>query len=341
MSADTEVIDGWWRTFVATGAVGRELACVQVRLIRAVHRGQLPSGPVHIKTMTFPRAKDRLRYALRALPATHEARMLRVVRAAGIPCPDVLAVRAQRRWGLPHRCMLVLRTLPLTDEPEDVSLRSEQEVELAVRLLGAGIYHRDLHRENFVRTSSGELAVLDLQSASCIGAARARSATVRLAVASRLLRDRTPEERDCALARMRALDLLLSDAEADSVVSRAVQEERRYQEARIRRCLMTSTEFERRLRPSGIEYRARGALPPGRWHRGPRKLKNAWIGQRRRYMTGGPAPVFAAFFQKWWWLGGGAALYVPSTCADERIEVEVRTASSAPTGQAPGRAARG
>lgn len=333
MSDDAEVLKGWWRTFVATGAVGDDLERVQGRLIRAVSRGQLPSGPVHIKTMTFPRKKDRLRYAFRALPAVHEANMLRAVRDAGLPCPEVLAVRTQRRWGLPHRCMLVLRTMPLTEEPEDAMQRADDEVELAVRLLGAGVYHRDLHRENFVRRSSGELAVLDLQSASCIGLARARSHKVRLGVATRLLRDRAPHERDRALARMRDLDLLVSDTEVASAVARATQEEQQYLDARIRRCLMSSTEFERLVHLTGIEYRARGVLPNGRWWCGPGKLKDAWIGQRRRWFTGGPTPVFAAFFQKWWWLGGGAALYVPMTCADERIEVEVRTASSAVTGQ--------
>ncbi len=336
MSEDTGVLEGWWRTFVATGTVGDGLERVQGRLIRAVYRGHLPSGPVHIKTMTFPRAKDRLRYAFRALPATHEANMLRAVGAAGLPCPEVLAVRGQRRWGLPHRCMLVLRTLPLSDEPEHALQRGDDEVELAVRLLHAGIYHRDLHRENFVRRSSGELAVLDLQSASCIGSVRARSQKVRLAVAIRLLRDRTPKERDRALIRMRDLNLLVNDTEAASVVARATQEEQQYVDRRIRRCLMSSTEFERRVHLTGIEYRARGTLPAGRWWCGSGKLKDAWIGQRRRWFTGGPTPVFAAFFQKWWWLGGGAALYVPLTCADERIEVEVQTASSAVTGQASG-----
>ena len=50
--------------------------------------------------------------------------------------------------------------------------------------------------------------------------------------------------------------------------------------------------------------------------------------------------MFAAFFQKWWWLGGGSRLYVPVTCADERIEVEVQEASLAVTGQTSERIVR-
>lgn len=334
-AGDEQVLDGWWRTFVATGGVPDELQHVQGRLIRAVHRGSLPSGDVHVKTMTFPRAKDRLRYAFRALPAEHEARMLRAVRAAGLPCPEVVGVRAQRRLGLPHRCMLVLRSLALREQAEDPLQRIDDEVELAMQLLRAGIHHRDLHRENFVRAASGELCVLDLQSADVIGAARARAYQTRLNVAARLLRDRSEPERDRALLRMRAVGLVTSDTEADSVVARATRAEERYQEGRIRRCLTNSTEFERIWHPSGIEYRARGALPEGRWWRSPGPLRDAWIGQRRRHMSGGSSPVFAAFFQKWWWLGGGASLYVPFTCADERIEVEVRKAASTATGQSP------
>jgi len=330
---DEPVLERWWQTFVTTGGMPDELQHVQGRLIRAVHRGELPSGDVHIKTMSFPRAKDRLRYAFRALPAVHEADLLHAVRRAGLPCPEVVAVRTKRRFGLPHRCMLVLRTLPLTSEPEDPLQRVDDEIDMAMALLAVGIHHRDLHRENFVRTATGELCVLDLQSASVIGAGRARSFTVRLGTATRLLRDRDDGERERALIRMRATGLLANDSEVASVVSRTAQQEERFWEGRIRRCLTNSTEFERRVHPSGIEYRARGVLPEGRWWQGPGNLKDAWIGQRRRYMTGGPLPVFAAFFQKWWWLGGGGSLYVPLTCADDRIEVEVRTAASAVSGQ--------
>lgn len=330
---DGPVLEGWWQAFVTTGRIPDELRHVQGRLIRAVHRGELPSGDVHIKTMSFPRAKDRLRYAFRALPAVHEANLLRAVRQAGLPCPEVVAVRTRRRFGLPHRCMLVLRTLPLTTEAEDPLQRLDDEIDMAMALLAAGIHHRDLHRENFVRTTSGQLCVLDLQSASVIGAARARSSRVRLATATRLLRDRDAGGRERALLRMRATGLLANDTEVPSVISRTATEEEHFWEGRIRRCLTNSTEFERRVHPSGIEYRARGVLPEGRWWHGQGNLRDAWIGQRRRYMTGGPLPVFAAFFQKWWWLGGGGSLYVPFTCVDDRIEVEVRTAASAVSGQ--------
>ena len=79
-AADAAVVARWWQHFVATGRLPAELPLVQGRLVRAVHRGELPSGPVFVKVMTFPRGKDRLRYLLRALPGEHEARMLAAVR---------------------------------------------------------------------------------------------------------------------------------------------------------------------------------------------------------------------------------------------------------------------
>ncbi|MGK0153584.1 MAG: tRNA A-37 threonylcarbamoyl transferase component Bud32 [Neolewinella sp.] len=330
-AADQQVLEHWWQTFVATGELPKGLVRVQGRLIRAVHRGELPSGPVHIKTMTFPRKKDRLRYAFRALPAVHEANMLALTRAAAIPCPDVVDVRVQRRAWLPHRSMLVLRSLPLSDLAPNPSQRLEQEIELAKRLVTAGIHHRDLHTENFVLMASGELAVLDMQSASQIRLGQTSSSRVRLAVASRLLRDRDEQERAPALVRMRSIGLLQSDHECESVNTRIQRLQLHYQDSRIRRCLMNSTEFSRRSQLSGVEYRLRGELPPGRWWQGGRSLRTAWIGQRARHLQEGTAPVFAAFFQKWWWLGGGAALYVPFLCEDERIEEEVRSVSSAAT----------
>lgn len=327
--ADQQVLAYWWQTFVATGELPPELVRVQGRLIRAVHRGELPSGPVHIKTMTFPRKKDRLRYAFRALPAVHEANMLALTRAASIPCPEVVDVRVQRRALLPHRSMLVLRSLSLSDLAANPSKRLEQEIEVTKRLVTAGIHHRDLHTENFVLMASGELAVLDMQSASRIRLGQTSLSMVRLAVASRLLRDRDEQERAHALVRMRSIGLLQSDHECESVNTRIGRQQRHYQDSRVRRCLLNSTEFSRHTQPSGVEYRLRGELPPGRWWRGGRSLRTAWIGQRARHLQEGTPPVFAAFFQKWWWLGGGAALYVPAQCEDERIEVEVQSASSA------------
>ena len=323
---DRPVIDSWWRTFVATGSVPSDLVYVQGRLIRSVYRGMLPSGPVHIKTMTFPRKKDRLRYAFRALPAEHEAKMLATTHAAGIPCPEVLFVGVQRRLLLPHRSMLVLRSLPVAEGLGSRNSRLEDEVELAHRLLCAGIHHRDLHGENFVRCESGDLAVLDMQSASRIRAHPEPLATVRVSVAARLLRDRCVEDRHWALIRMRSIGLLRSDIESSVATRQADAQARHYHESRVKRCLTNSSEFVRQTHASGVEFRLRGELPQGRWWRGDSSLRQAWVGQRTRQLQDNVPPVFAAFFQKWWWLGGGAALYVPDTCEEERIAAEVCSA---------------
>lgn len=332
---DAVVLERWWQHFVDHGKVPDELAFVQGRLIRSVHRGELPSGPVFVKVMTFPRAKDRLRYAFRALPAAHEAEMLEATREVGILCPEVVAVRTKRRFLLPHRSMLVLRSLDLCSESGAAPAqdRLHEEVEVAAQLLEAGIYHRDLHTENFVRTGSRALAVLDMQSASRSSQAARPASSARVAVAARLLRDRHGIDRGQALAYMLSRSLLCSEEDAASAERLAEQEARHYRASRVRRCLMNSTDFECRYRWLGTEYRRRGELGEGRWWSGGRRCKRAWLGQRARNLEHGTPLAFRAFFAKWWWLGGGGALYVPSEWSDERIEIELRKAAAATAGR--------
>lgn len=327
-AGDAAVLDRWWRHFVATGALPPELPLVQRRLVRAVHRGELPSGPAHVKVMTFPRAKDRLRYLLRALPAEHEANMLRRVAAAGIPCPAVLAVRTARRAGLPHRSLLVLRTLALApDGDEAPARRLSDEAGLTQRLLAAGVVHHDLHGGNFLRLASGELAVIDLQSASAAGA-RAAASGVRIAAAARLARERPGLGDDTALAIVRDAGLLHDDAEVARAALRIAKERAHYRRSRVLRCFAESTEFTRRVRWNGIEHALRGERPAGRWRAHP-VARDAWLGQRILQLDGERAPLFAAYFHKWWWLGGSGALYVPAACRDEDLDAEARFAAAA------------
>ncbi len=326
-AADAAVLDRWWRAFVATGHLPAELQLVQGRLVRSVYQGELPSGSVHVKVMTFPRAKDRLRYVVRALPAEHEANMLAAVAAAGLLCPQVVAVRTARRLGLPFRSMLVLRTLAAAKQtaPEPVA-RLRAEALLTKRLLAAGIEHRDLHSGNFLRCADGQLAVLDLQSANVVGAARASSTEVRLAAAARLVREREGLTDADALAVLRSAALVLDDREQEHVRRRLLAERQRFWRTRMFRCLTESTEFTWRWRWSGREYRWRAAAADGRWWWGGRVARAAWLGQRVLQLADGRTPLFSGYFQKWWWLGGGAAMYVPNQCSDERIEQEVRAA---------------
>jgi len=326
---------GWWREFVAAGDVPACFERVQGRLIRAVHRAELGGEEVFVKTMTFPRWKDRVRYLVRRLPAAHEARLLRATAAAGIPCPDVVAVYTRRRAGLPHRSMLVLRALPVAaaDAPrEDRVQRVTAEVVLAAGLLRAGIHHRDLHTENFVRLDSGGLAVLDMQSARITGGVRRSS---RLAVAARMLRELEGATEAAAVDAMRRSGLLRSDDEVDVARRRRDRLRAGYEGARVRRCLQTSTEFERRPAWRGVRYARRDRAAGGRWLAGGRALLDAWIGQRVLELREQRAPLFGAYFRKWWWLGGGGGLYVPAQCSDAQIEAEVRFAAAA------GRAWRG
>lgn len=327
-SADDVVVDGLFAEFVRTGQLPADFALVQGRLVRHVYRGQLPSGPVHCKAMTFPRPKDRLRYALRALPGAHEAKMLTAVAAAGIPCPPVVAVRVRRRAGLPFRSLLVLRTLDLAppDAAEPKASRLAEEATLALRLLAAGIVHRDLHSGNFVRLRDGRLGVLDLQSASFVGPSRAARTGVRLALAARLLRDRPSAERARDVQTL--VDVgLLRVGESSRLERQLVHWRQRYARSRYLRCFCESTEFTVRWRWTGREYRQRRAAIDGRWVSGGGELRRAWIGQHALRMAHGRPAPFMAFFQKWWWLGGGGGLYVPAAWNDDRTASEVEAAA--------------
>jgi hypothetical protein len=324
-AADAACIERWWRELLATGALPAELPPVQGRLIRAVHTGLLPSGPVHVKAMTFPRAKDRLRYLLRALPAVHEARMLAAVAAAGIASPEVVAVRTARRFGLPFRSMLVLRSLPVVPETKVDTERLHDEAVLAQRLLAAGVHHRDLHTENFVRLASGALAVLDLQSARLVGA-DAGVLPRRLGIAARLVRDRACDL-GASLATIVAAGLLRADqvAAATALVER---QRRQFAQSRVMRCLGESTEFTVRWGWTGRQFLLRSGLGDGRWWWGGREMREAWLGQRKRQLAGA-APLFRGYLQRWWWLGGGAALFVPTGVDHVRAESERAAAQSA------------
>ncbi len=335
---DAAAIEGWWQHFVALGGPPDAWTLVQRRLIRSVHRADLPSGPVYIKTMSFPRAKDRLRYAMRALPLAHEAAMLGAVATAGLRCPEVVAVRTARRFGLPFRSMLVLRALPVAlpvapAEASPIALREAAAV--AARLLAAGIEHRDLHAGNFLRLIDGDLAVLDLQSANRHRHARLQRPH-RIAAAARLLREHLevmplgagPGAMAVVEAELVAGGLLGDPEEVAEAHQLAGRELAHYRRSRVQRCLGESTEFRRRWRWSGVLHQLRGELPPGRWLPLTREARQQWLGQRARQVFENRPPVFPAFFHKWWWLGGKGSLYVPRACSEDRIEAEQSAAAA-------------
>lgn len=321
--ADRLVLDAWWHTFVGAGRLPDQLTLVQGRLVRTVHRGELPSGPVFLKAMTFPRGKDRLRYLVRALPGAHEAAMLRHLAASGVPCPEVVDVRTARRFGLPWRSLLVLRALPVVPETAPPAVRLADEAKLAASLLALGVEHHDLHSGNFVRLVDGRLAVLDLQSAR--RSASAGSPKARLCAAVRLVRDATASE-PVLLDALRQGGLVQDAAEAQQVVARRHVERLRHLRSRAHRCLTESTGYTWRLCWNGREFRRRGELGPGRWVWGGLEFRRAWIGCCALQQAGRPAPDFRALFQNWWWPGRRCALYVPVELDADRLAAAVQEA---------------
>lgn len=299
---DRAVLDAWWAEFVATGALPKALTFVQGRLIRAVGRGELPSGPVFVKVMNFPRGKDRLRYALRPLPAANEATWLRGMPYAKVLAPDVLDVRVLRRFGLPFRSMLVLRALPVVPEqgrtPEQVLA---DQAAIAHRLLHVGIWHRDLHPANFVRVEDGRLALLDLQSMKRIVVHNAMSGhhptlarggeTVRAGrdMAARLLAEAIDVPVQAAIAVLVNAGLVVAgDARLEQQAQAVCLQ---FLRKRVLRCLATTTEFRRRGRWWG-ECRLRSAAGEGPWSGGT-NLRECWLGQRMAQLWERRPPVLA------------------------------------------------
>ncbi len=300
-AADRDCLATWWRAVCAApDAMPAGLTAVQVRRVRAVARGALPdAGSAYAKWMAFPRLRDRIRYLLRALPGPHEARMLDAVRRAGVCCPAVLSARGARRRLLPYRSLLVTAALPV--DP-DARPAADAVAAATKALVEAGIHHPDLHPANFVALRDGGVAVLDLQSArQCRPGLGART---RVALLGKLL-----EQRPQLAPALTAAGF----AEAEVASARRHGEElaRRAPLQRVRRCFRDSTEFERRLRWCGREYRRRAAAGGGRWVEGGPELRRLWVGDRTLEVLDGRPPVLGALLLKWLWLPGHGSVYIP------------------------------
>ncbi len=275
---------------------------VQARLIRSVGRAELPGhGRVYLKQMGFPRWQDRLRYLLRALPARHEARMLRCAAAHGIPVPRVLFAAGRRRFGQPCASLLVTQGLDVDGEPQDGDVAC-----LAARLADAGIWHRDLHRGNFVRCQDGRTVVLDLQSARSRRKPLGRRLRVRMA--AKLVASGVDP------AQLTASGLL---AGTDAAQARALAErqQRHWLRRRIERCLQCSTEFDRRRWQGGILFSRRGQQPEGIELVGGPELERLWLGDRALEVLEGRKPMLVAWFRKSRWLRGPGSVYIPRSGA--------------------------
>lgn len=320
-AADAPVVAGWWQEFCARGVLPAGLELVQGRLIRAVHRGVLPSGAVFMKTMGFPRWRDRLRYLLRALPASHEARLLRAAAAAGVPVPEVVAVRTARRWLVPHRSMLVLRALPAASAPGAPSLAVAAA--LGARLLRAGIEPLDLHAGNFVALADGSFAVLDLQSARR-WPWTARCARARVQVAARLLREPWPHGAQ-GVEPLLTGGLVQNREEGQRAAAQARRAARRWWRSRLLRCMTTSSEFVRRWHWWGREHIVRGAGAL-RWLPAEPHALHAWLGARALAVCEGQPLPLRGLRRAWWSWRGRGWLAFDTECGEAECRSAVATA---------------
>lgn len=320
--SDCAAVGRLWQDFVATGRLAAG-EVVRERLVRTVARVQLPTMVVYCKAMAFPRWKDRVRYAFRALPAEREAAMLLRVRNASVPCPTVVAVRTLRRGLLPFRSLLVLRALDTAEERErDPRRRLLARAQIAARLADAGLLHPDLNPDNFVPLADGSLAVIDVQSMRESTDANAS----KRAMAARLLAetsDLAPERARDALA-----EAGLVPAADSRVLREAAELSAQWLRSRARRCLQTSTEFERRAGLLAIEHAHRGPRPDGSWLEGGPDFLGAWLGQRLQFLVDGAAPLFAALRRP---RGpfGAHALWVPSSLDEAQARAAIAAAVAA------------
>lgn len=285
--ADRAAIEDVWQCVLATGRLPAAAGTVRDRLVRQVARIELPSGGAFAKGMSFPRKKDKLRYALRSLPAVREASMLAAVRAAGLPCPEVLAVRTERRGLLPFRSLLVLRALDVGDEEGDASVRLGSRAMVAVRLADCGLLHPDLNPDNFLPLRDGRLAVLDVQSMQRTRAA----ASAKRAMAARLLCECT--ELQPLVARDVLVKAGLVPAADDEVLRAAREIAADWLCTRARRCLQSSTEFSRRRNGLFAVEHCRRSLPAQtRWLDRDERALHVWLGQRVLEVVERSQPVF-------------------------------------------------
>ncbi len=304
-SAARDALEGWRR---ACAEDPQQLPAgvepVQSRLVRSVGRADLAGeGAVYLKLMGFPRAKDRLRYSIRALPAVHEAGLLRRLAGAGVDCPEVIACWGGRRFGLPHMSLLVPRALPV-----DVGVVPgfAEMAEVAARLAKLGLFHHDLNRGNFVPLTGGGLAVIDLQSARWPGSDLGRER--RLRMAAKLAAEAGPGADLLALATAG----LCRDVDLTRVAQRAAAVERAELIRRIRRCLQSSSEFvvERRWNGRLCRRRASSAVPDQLLDRG-RQCSAMWLGDRTLEVLDRRDAQLSALFKKCWWFPGQDSVYTP------------------------------
>lgn len=146
---------------ILAGELPAQARVVSKRVLRRVLRFELETGRVvYAKQHLFPFLRVRLRYALRAGPATRERRGLERARERGLVVPRPLALRAARGLLGPRLAVLVTEALP-TDRARAVDASSL--VRVLDALEAASVLHPDVHRDN-VRMLGDDPAFLDFQS---------------------------------------------------------------------------------------------------------------------------------------------------------------------------------
>lgn len=308
----------------APGELPPGVDTVHRRLVRVVGRGHLPGGGLaFLKVMAFPRARDLLRYSVRPIPARREATMLARIDALGlgIELPEVLAVVAERRFGLPRLSVLVTRGLPLAAGPGEGSaglLGVEEAARVGARLAAAGVWQRDLHRHNVLRLEGGKVGLLDVQSARIFD--RPLSARERCEMAVKLLSTSSPDEDPAQLVTAG----LVEASRLESVVRRVRSQRRADRTRQVLRCLRASSVFRVERPEAGARVYLRRDLEPSidrdGWAEVGRDGLALWLGDRFLEVVDGRAPSLLAMRRNAWWRRAPDKVYIRPESAPCGIE---------------------
>lgn len=297
---------------------------VHRRLVRVVGRGRLPGGGLaFLKVMAFPRARDLLRYSVRPIPAQREATMLARIDALGlgIELPEVLAVVAARRFGLPRLSVLVTRGLPLAAAADGCAaglLEVEEAARVGARLAAAGVWQRDLHRDNVLRLEGGKIGLLDVQSARLFD--RPLGARERSEMAVKLLSTSPPGEDPMQLVTAGLVDHAL----LGGVVRRVAVQRRVDLVRQVLRCRRSSSSFRIERPAAGVRIYLRRAFEPDLDRDGGVEVGRdglaLWLGDRFLEVADGRAPSLLALRRIAWWRRAPDRLYIRRESAPRGFE---------------------
>jgi tRNA A-37 threonylcarbamoyl transferase component Bud32 len=264
---------------------------VKTNRVRTVVHVAGPVGGLYCKRFRTLRGIDRLLslVGLRRSPARREWEAFRLLRAAGVSCPEPVILAEERRGGQLVGSVLATREVDdaeqltekldaLRADPEGSAARQALMAALArtcQAVFAAGLDHPDVHLANFLVRPDGSLVVLDLHSASPRrGPPSARTRLRRLEKVAHSIGPQDPDKVPHAAEEVRWFAQAWADLDpalggADALTTRLLRGADRLEARRLvsrdRRCLVNSTDFAVHGAMGVRVYRRREITAQGVW----------------------------------------------------------------------------